>query len=255
MTDKTSIAQNFSDAAGGYDDWAVAQDRIAARLSREMLPAEVRRVLDLGCGTGLLTHRLRARYPHADILATDLAPGMIARCRERWPDARLATFTVADADALDECAAYDLIATSCSFQWFARPCDTLQRIRRALTDTGRLALAAPVAGSFPELHESWRAAGLPGLPGLRLWSADDYRRALADADLHVATCIEEDVSVLHTDPWRALRSFRGIGALVDRAPIPPSMLRRLVAHYARAFADDDGLVTLTYRVVYLKANT
>jgi len=195
MIDKGAIAQNFSDAAAGYDDCAVAQDRIAARLCRQTIPEDARRILDLGCGTGLLTRRLRTRYPRAKIRATDLAPGMIARCHERWPDGRLATFAVADADLLDELDAYDLIATSCSFQWFSRPCDTLRRIRQALTDAGRLALAAPVAGSFPELRESWRAAGLPDLPGLSLWSADDYRRALADAGLRTATCTEEDVSV------------------------------------------------------------
>jgi len=254
MTNKTSIAQNFSDAAARYDDWAVAQDRIAARLCREILPAEADRVLDLGCGTGMLTHRLRARYPHADIRATDLAPGMIARCRARWPDGHVAAFVTADADALDESAAFDLIATSCSFQWFARPHDTLRRIRSALTGAGRFALATPVAGSFPELYESWHAAKLPGQPGLELWSADDYRRALADADLQVETCIAEDVRVLHPNPWHALHSFRGIGALVNRAPLAPSALRRLVAHYAREFATDDGQVTLTYRALYLTAS-
>ncbi|GEP10802.1 methyltransferase domain-containing protein [Methylobacterium gnaphalii] len=41
------------------------------------------RTLEIGCGTGFLTRALRSRIPVGSMLATDIAPAMIARCRTR----------------------------------------------------------------------------------------------------------------------------------------------------------------------------
>ena len=95
--------------------------RLAASVEREPLS-----ILELGCGTGYLTALLRERFPEAAIEAVDFAPAMIARARERVPDAR---FVVADIEELElEPESYDLIVSSATVQWLTEPEQTFARL-------------------------------------------------------------------------------------------------------------------------------
>jgi len=42
-----------------------------------------KRVLDLGCGTGILTECLATKYPHLDMVGVDLTPDFLAAYDER----------------------------------------------------------------------------------------------------------------------------------------------------------------------------
>jgi tRNA (cmo5U34)-methyltransferase len=50
---------------------------------------EVRRVLELGTGTGETALRVRTRHPHAAWVGVDASPLMLARAHERLPDSDL----------------------------------------------------------------------------------------------------------------------------------------------------------------------
>jgi SAM-dependent methyltransferase len=47
-------------------------------IAAELVPAEVRFVLDVGCGYGRYLKRLRADHPEATVVGIDAAPGMLA---------------------------------------------------------------------------------------------------------------------------------------------------------------------------------
>ena len=64
---------------------AVWKDRLVAQLPGQ--PVAV--CLDLACGTGDLTFRLAAKYPHAQILGLDLTAAMLERARAYDVDARV----------------------------------------------------------------------------------------------------------------------------------------------------------------------
>ena len=97
-------------------------DRIA-RLSGEHAPAnryEERlllhvprpcgRALDLGCGTGTLTHALAGQAEH--VLGVDLSPEMVRLARQRCADRTNVSFVVGDFLSLDlSPASFDCIAT------------------------------------------------------------------------------------------------------------------------------------------------
>src|SRR5690554_2610938 len=74
----------FGRAAARYDEVADVQREMAARLAR-FCPAELapRRVLELGCGTGLFIEQLRRRFPSAWLSASDWSEQMLAACRTR----------------------------------------------------------------------------------------------------------------------------------------------------------------------------
>jgi len=72
-------------AAAQYNDAVGRSSKIAATrliaLAEELHPLSTpnARAIDLGAGTGSLTHLLAAQYPALPILATDISPGMLGQ--------------------------------------------------------------------------------------------------------------------------------------------------------------------------------
>ena len=252
--DKAAISRNFSAAAGAYDGWAAAQDDIAGglvrRLPEGLSPAVV---VELGCGTGLLSRRLLARFPTARLRGLDLAAGMVEACWRRLGGEGRARFEVADAEAPGACAGpVDLVATSCSAQWFADPVGTFGRWARALAPDGVLAAALLVRGSYPELDRAHRAAFGAPFPGLALPSDDEAAALLARAGLAPVSVDAEVVSVPYRSAREALGSFRGIGAVLrgqpGRGALGAGRARRLLAAYEALSAP--GGARVTHRVIH-----
>ncbi len=61
----------------------------------ELIPAQAKTLLDLGCGTGLELDEIFRLHPDIRVTGIDLAPGMLARLREKHPERKL-TLTVGD---------------------------------------------------------------------------------------------------------------------------------------------------------------
>jgi len=101
---------------------------LAARLAPAATP---RRVLELACGTGLLTRRLRERLaPDVALVATDLNEGMLEVARARLGPLPALTFQQADAQSLPFADA-EHGAVVCQFGWMFFP-DKPRAAREAL---------------------------------------------------------------------------------------------------------------------------
>lgn len=117
MITKASIKHNFSRHATRYDDYCRTQEWAGAELLRDVSMGPFGRILDVGCGTGNFTRRLRARYPLAHIEAMDLCPNMVTLARRKAVGLNIG-FQVGDAEVTDLGGPYDLIASNAAFQWF-----------------------------------------------------------------------------------------------------------------------------------------
>lgn len=109
MSDFTSIKQWLKsteneplEAMGGFFDRRVDsyEDhmrpwRAYYRWLGELIPAQAETLLDLGCGTGLELDEIFRLHPDIRVTGIDLAPGMLARLREKHPERKL-TLTVGD---------------------------------------------------------------------------------------------------------------------------------------------------------------
>jgi malonyl-CoA O-methyltransferase len=256
IIDKEAIRENFSRAASRYDQWAEAQRRIARRLSQICPAAEgIASVLELGCGTGIFTEHVRRLYPAAELVALDIAPGMIDHCRRRWGHDPLATFVQADAESYLPPAPFDLICASCSLQWFSDPDAAVRQMAACLRPGGRLALAVLVLGTAAELVESYRAALGRPMPGLAFSSAEAWLDRLARSGLRLERQSIETVRLDFSDPFQVLQSFKGLGATFGRhrwsRPLSVGQLKRLLVEYQRRFATERACVPLSYRVLYV----
>lgn len=82
MLDYDQEAERYDSARGGEPRAAAAAGAVLG-----LLPADIRELLDTGCGTGIVTRRLAAGRPAARVTGVDLAPAMIRRAAERLPGA------------------------------------------------------------------------------------------------------------------------------------------------------------------------
>lgn len=94
------------------------------------------RVLEVSCGTGAVTRRMRAELPGATIVATDLSPAMLAHAA-RTVDG--VTWQTADAQALPfDDAAFDAVVWQFGVMFLPDKVRGFQEARRVLAPGGQL---------------------------------------------------------------------------------------------------------------------
>ena len=245
------IAAAFSAAAPAYDSAATVQATVAARLAARVagLPAleRARHVVEVGCGTGLLTRALLPRLPAgARLLATDLSPAMVERARGALTHPAL-SFAVMDADrpALPPGGA-DLVVSSFAAQWFADLPAALAGLADALAPGGILALTLPGAGTFAEWRAAHRAAGVES--GLADFPTPDRLAAMAPTG-GVAWVGRETVTSEHPDALAFARALAATGAVVPRPghrPLPSGRMRRIIAALGAPCRMSWDILTLTF---------
>ena len=265
--DKNALAQQFSAAAAHYDVWARAQAEIAGRLMQHV-PAELSPslIVDLGCGTGLLSAHLLERYPEASLIGIDLASGMVGHCCNRFSGSpepvnpatqSRVRFMIGDVEDRASLVPHaELVASSCVAQWFADMPATVCMWAKSLAPGGTMAFACLLEGSFCELEEAYKAALERSFCGLSLPTPEALPRLFRVCGLRPTVCAEDTVSARYAGARLALRSFQQIGAVFQGQPghlaLGPSALRRLIESYDR-HADAEGMVSVTYRVQYIVA--
>jgi 2-polyprenyl-6-hydroxyphenyl methylase/3-demethylubiquinone-9 3-methyltransferase len=118
-------------------------------LARQWKP-QAQKILEVGCGEGAVTQRLKAAYPDAEITAIDVTPRVGRLYRGLRDNVRFARSTVQEV-AAREPGQFDLVVLS----------DVLHHVpidlRQALLDGVRTALAAQ--GSF--VFKDWQPSFTP----------------------------------------------------------------------------------------------
>ena len=149
---KSRVVENFSRSASTYDCHAEEQRvgadtlaKCAAECAEDLVEGPV---LEIGCGTGFLSASLAAVFPKRRLELTDLAPAMVARCRQKMAaEVEVAhpyiRYRVLDGERLASEGRYALICASFVVHWFADFHVGLQQLLAALKPGGRLLCSYP----------------------------------------------------------------------------------------------------------------
>ena len=133
----------YRDAAHRYDSWAGgANVRAAERLAAFAGVQPDERIIDVGCGTGLVIRSMGAGTSTLDHMAVDLSPDMITHARRQGGDERGIRYSVMDAHHLvfnDDM--FDLAILGQSLAYFEDPWQAFTEIRRVLKPHGRIAIS------------------------------------------------------------------------------------------------------------------
>ena len=116
-----------------------------------LAPRAGERILDLGCGDGVLSAELAAAG--AQVVGVDASPELVAAARARGVDAR-----VVDGHALDFDGGFDAVFSNAALHWMRRPEDVLRGVRRALRDGGRFVAEMGGHGNVAAITTALRAA-------------------------------------------------------------------------------------------------
>jgi len=117
-------------SARDYDSNARFVSDLGMPVVQLLAPMPGERILDLGCGDGALTVKLRDAG--ADVLGVDGSPDMVAAARALGLDAQ-----VVDGHALDFDAAFDAVFSNAALHWMVQPADVIAGVARALKPGGR----------------------------------------------------------------------------------------------------------------------
>jgi len=241
-----TIAKSFSSAACTYDKWARPHSHIAQKLL-SILPESANTILELGCGTGILTELLCTKYPAAHITAIDIAPKMIEQCKKRCQHKNLSVEVASAEEFLLDQA--NLIVSSSSFHWFYDKQAVARNIRRSLAPKGQFALAMSVKGFLQELHTIYES--ITGEPLLHLWDELECEAIFSALDLPMKKTIFESFQMEEIDPWNVLRSIKSTGTApkgLSRS-LSPREIKELVRTYSCRYKNKNG-VAVTYNTFY-----
>ena len=120
------------------------------------------RVLDLGCGPGLMAADILAEFPYASVTLFDLTTEMIGVCRARLEGSNRATYRVGDFRADDFGDDYDVIIASLSLHHLERSerPTFFRRAHQSLSAGGHLIAAEVIVDESPTVrerqYELWR---------------------------------------------------------------------------------------------------
>jgi tRNA (cmo5U34)-methyltransferase len=120
-------------------------DRLQDELIKATYGVAVRRILDLGAGTGETSRRALEAYPDAELIAIDPSPDLLQIARTVLPDS--AQLRLGYLDEPLPKGTFDLIVSALTIQTLAphQRADLFPRIRRALAPRGRLVVADVVS--------------------------------------------------------------------------------------------------------------
>jgi ubiquinone/menaquinone biosynthesis C-methylase UbiE len=179
-TANPSVVCSFDWISRVYDNPVV--QRFAYRANHDAVISALRvhgatRVVDVGCGTGILASRIEFELRPEVVYGCDPSAGMLDKARGRSGDVRWLQGS-AEELPLDDCAV-DAVVTTEAFQFFDQPA-ALQEFRRVLEPGGHVVIAV-ITPPVP----------LPGMIVDRIPAAwhtpAGMRRLLEDAGFEIAS--------------------------------------------------------------------
>lgn len=257
---RQTVPKRFSAAADTYDARATVQLEVAGKLM-PMIPAgaSMKRILEVGCGTGVLTRFLLQQSPGAAIDAIDTAPRMIERARRHFGAEPRMSWKVADAGSFRSAQLYSLIVSNCSLHWMDPFAEGLAHVVSLLDRGAPFVFSIMLHGTLGELRDA-RLRVAPAKPPLgRLPTMDEVVRVLESGGCEVTEAREETEVETYPSAYDFLRAIHELGltgGAVSRSHLPLSRieLSQLLLDYEEHYGAADGRVYASFRAGYVAAH-
>lgn len=248
---KEILARDFGAASASYDQAARLQRHMGHKLMQALADVgPVRRVVDLGCGTGQFADCLRTAFPQAAILGADLSEPMLRHAREERQ--AVTEWLVADAEQLPlATGSVDVIFSNLMIQWCPDPRPVLRECLRVLRPGGVLVCSTLLAGTLRELATAWALAD-PGVNHVNRFEEAPRLESLVRQVFPAAGIKRETVVLPYDSPLALLGELKSLGARYKgegrrRTVTAPGRLRQLLQGYPR----QQDQVLASYEAAYL----
>lgn len=259
--DKRQMRRAFSRAAPNYDATAVLQREVCARMLErlEYIKLKPSRILDAGSGTGWGTRQLMAKYPSAQMIALDIAIGMLHNAREHtgwWQKlfgSQQSTMLCADVEALPIAAnSLDMVWSNLAVQWCNDLPATLGDLHRVLKVEGLLMFSTFGPDTLKELRQAFHGVDVHNHLN-RFADMHDIGDMLSHSGFAEPVMDMEYLTLTYDDVRSVLQDLKAIGANNATAGRGQGLMgkhawRQLVESYEALRRD--GKLPATYEVIY-----
>jgi SAM-dependent methyltransferase len=244
-----SRAESFGAVAELYDR---ARPSYPSALVDALLTGDPRRVLDIGCGTGIAAALLAERG--CDVLGVEIDERMAQVARARGIDVEVARFEQWNARG----RRFDLAVCAQAWHWID-PVAGAQKAATVLERAGRLGLfwnfGAPPA-EVAELFGPIYARLAPGVESYSvLLGGQDARAETAVAG--IAASERFDAAEVSAFSWRRTHDTAGWLALLqthsDHQTLPPDRREQLLAEIGEAVESAGGSFEMPYEAILVSA--
>ena len=148
-------------------------------------------ILDLGCGTGTLTHALLEKS--TSVVGLDASPEMIGKARQLYPGM---DFRVLDACLMPWNNWFDVIFSNAAFHWIPDHGALLKAVSRALKPQGKLICEFGAHRNILRIREAFRPSlermNLPYKTRFYFPTVEEYRSMLEQAGLRPEVVMDFD---------------------------------------------------------------
>jgi malonyl-ACP O-methyltransferase BioC len=242
--DKARIQQRFKKSLLTYNTHAKVQAQMAECLIELLIKTTghtYNRILEIGCGPGLLTRKLMQHFRGARLFANDLVDDFQDHIHQTIsPNIQ---FIPGDAETISGFPGQlDLVVSNAAFQWMISLETLLKKLEPLLMPKGIIAFSSFGPGHFPEI------ARLLG-PGLT-YPDPENMPALCGSAFDILFRRSESIVLYFPNGLAMLRHLKstGVNSLYQTA-WSKSALLAFAADYERRYKCPQG-VSLTYHPFY-----
>ena len=243
--DKALVAQRFAKAGQSYVEQAVVQKQISAQLFEYLkvyCPQNLASVLEIGCGSGNLTHLFHSYFQVDQLFLNDL----YADVDQHFSTIENIAWLIGDIEQLHLPQSLDAVISSSALQWMTDLPTLLHRIHDALKPNAYFGFSTFGSDNLTEIKQ------LTG-QGLNYISLEFLKRQLEQQNFEVLF-IEQEVKQIYFDhPKSVLQHLKatGVTATAKSHRWTKQSLQQFYSDYQQ-FHDEQGF-RLTYHPIYVIA--
>jgi malonyl-CoA O-methyltransferase len=209
MTNNNSTKERikfcFNKAADTYDQACAIQVQTGIELinllqhNKHSYP----KIIDLGCGTGLITKKLADTIQNDEFHAIDFASKLLGIAKSRLLNHKIDLYE-ADYDSLDVSSnSFDLAFSNMTLQWSLDLSNTLIATKNLLNPNGTLAFSIPIEGSLLELEKE---------SSNQFHTINFITDSLREHGFTTIKCSTKKYSAHFPNIFEALKSIKKVGA-------------------------------------------
>ncbi|NNM80651.1 MAG: malonyl-ACP O-methyltransferase BioC [Gallionella sp.] len=259
--DKRQMRRAFSRAAPNYDATAVLQREVCSRMLErlEYIKLQPSRILDAGSGTGWGTRQLMTKYPSAQMIALDIAIGMLQTARghtgwwQKLFGGQQTAMLCADVEALPIAASsLDMVWSNLAVQWCNDLPATIVGLHRVLKVEGLLMFSTFGPDTLKELRQAFHGVDAHNHLN-RFADMHDIGDMLSHGGFAEPVMDMEYLTLTYDDVRSVLQDLKTIGANNATAGRGQGLMgkhawKSLVGNYEALRRD--GKLPATYEVIY-----